>query len=68
MWQPTPEYLEQVIDTCEGAQIQKDLIKGQLAPLLKKFGYLDLTRFPASFRWNLCSARMTLGDFSDYEL
>lgn len=67
MWQPTSKHLEDVIDACEGAQIQLDLIKKDLVPILKKFGYLDLTRFPANFRWNLCSARMTLGDFSEYD-
>lgn len=67
MWSPTPEYLAEVIDACEGAQIQKDLIKKDLLPVLEKFGGLDLHRFPPSFRWNLCSARMILGDFSNYD-
>lgn len=67
MWQPSPDYLKEVIDACEGAQIQKDLIKKDLLPILKDYGHLDLTRFPANFRWNLCSARMILGDFSEYD-
>lgn len=67
MWYPSPDHLEQVIQNLEGAQIQKDLIKADMLPLLKKHGGFDLTMFPAEFRWNLCSARMTLGDFSDYD-
>lgn len=67
MWSPSIAHLKNVIDACEGPQIQKDLIKKELVPLLKKKGGLNLLRFRADFRWNLCSARMTLGDFSDYD-
>jgi len=50
------------VDSINAEKVKKDILK-----TLKANGGLDYRLFPPTFRWNLCSARLTMGRFDNWD-
>jgi hypothetical protein len=49
------------------SDLKFNLIKRDLKKTLKKAGRIDYNLFPPTFRWHLCSSRLTQGKFSNWD-
>ena len=68
------EELCRVINFADGANFKKDKIKRDIKRIFRRLnrdpnwnGVLDYNLFPPDFRYNLCSARLSLRDFSNWD-
>lgn len=55
--------LNYVVDTADGSMLGKRLMKARFLKAIRKHGIESLT---PEFRYHYCTARLALGDFSDY--
>jgi hypothetical protein len=66
-WERQYQSLCEAINHCVGSQTKKDWIKKDIKKTLRRVGFLDYRFFPNDFRWNLCAARLKMGDFSNWD-
>lgn len=48
-------------------QSEFDEIATDLKRTVKKYGHIDYTLFPPTFRWNLCASRLSQGKFDNWD-
>jgi len=48
-------------------QSEFDEIATDLKRTVEKYGHIDYTLFPPTFRWNLCSSRLSQGKFDNWD-
>lgn len=70
-WQREYEVICEVINQTPDPHHKKEWLKKDIKKTLRKLERkgqaFNYNVFPPSFRWNLCAARMRLGDFSNYD-
>lgn len=49
------------------SELKFDIIKRDLRKTLKRAGKLDYQMFPPTFRWHLCSSRLSQGKFDNWD-
>ncbi len=57
----------EAINYAEGSQFNKERLKKEIKKDLRHCESVDYTKFPIEFRWNLCSARLRMGRFDNYD-
>lgn len=56
-----------VINHTDWPRHEKERIKKRTLQILKRDGRVDYRAFTDGYRWNLCSARLLAGDFTDWD-